>query len=132
MAAVDKFLPEARFLRCFRKAYFDWIRVKSFHFESATLPFAQRAVKNDGVRCASNCVTVKPCGVHGAKSINVTNARYSSDDQRYRRRSRSYVANTYGTPFVLWGCLSARCQTINAFSMYTQWRVCACFFLSPE
>ncbi|KYN07314.1 hypothetical protein ALC62_01516 [Cyphomyrmex costatus] len=31
------------------------------------------------VHHVSNCVTVKPCGVHGAKSINVTNARYNPD-----------------------------------------------------
>lgn len=84
--------------------------LKSFHFESVTLSATQwKAVRF--VR-ASNCVTVKPCGVHGAKSINVTNARYSPE------RPRSYVANTYGTPFILWGFLSARCQTINAFSIY--------------
>ena len=31
------------------------------------------------VHHVSNCVMVKPCGVHGAKSINVTNARYNQD-----------------------------------------------------
>lgn len=31
------------------------------------------------VHHVSNCVTVKPCEVHGAKSINVTNVRYNPD-----------------------------------------------------
>lgn len=60
----------------------------------------------------SNCVTaVKPRGAHGAKSINVTNARYSSGRRR-RSEEKAPVGvggvgeRTYaGTPFVLWGFL---------------------------
>lgn len=85
---------------------------------------------------SSNCVTVKPCAESTRREVDKRDkCEIRPRRPPPRRRRRSYAANTYGVPFVLWGSLSARCQTINAFSMYTArdaFTCKLCFLFSPS